>query len=98
MLAAVVVLGALELSVLTARLVLASREERMETAALSSVWSEACAGVLSVGAADRNGWSVILNPIDGIHSIPVRNASISGRLRNTSVDISWRQWEVHGVR
>jgi hypothetical protein len=93
MISAVVILGGLGLSTLSIKIVNTAREAEMKAAGFSSAVSEAVTG-LPGGADTLSGWSVDIRPNVGSPSLPASRIAITGKIRDSTVDVSWKQWEI----
>jgi hypothetical protein len=93
MISAVVILGGLSLATLSIKIVNIARETEMKAAGFSSVINEVVTELPGDSGA-LYGWSVDIRPSVGSPSLPVSWISITGKIRDSTVDVSWKQWEI----
>jgi hypothetical protein len=93
-LTAMILLGGLELTAISARMAYVTNARMAAAAEFSSIIGEIGAGTLSGNVTDRNGWSVKISPLEGAQPIGAYDVYISGQIGGVSRDISWRQWRI----
>jgi Tfp pilus assembly protein PilV len=96
-LASTVILGALELSTAALRLVQSTQEQRERASSLSAIIAQIGARVPSADLEYKPEWAVSLEPLEYPASRSLErtvHVSVSGRIRSSSIDISWREWDI----
>ena len=99
-LASAVILGGLELAASALRIATVMLDQRGRAAALSTLMGEINAHLLSPDIRERSGLMVsfdIPEERPGALALP-KGVAITGRIRASSFDMRWKQWDIRGRR
>jgi Tfp pilus assembly protein PilV len=96
-LASAVLLGVLELSTAAVKLVQITQEQRERISSLSAIIAQTGAGIPSADVGLKPGWVVSMEPLEYPESRSLErtiHVSVSGRIRASLIDISWKEWDI----